>query len=320
MLNRDSLSKMQRSPPGTYEKLCASNPDLPTATASPLTNNDVFVNLRKRKQHNLDDEVLIMAETRINEHLSAWKDRLDATIADSIKNAVNVILEAEISRLSTTINQTLKQFSQQLDDIQESINYVNNRQDLFENRLKLVEESSASTGTIPGQIASLENKIEQMEQQARQFNLEISNLPEHRGENLILLLGKIGTIIKHPISSTDIVSAHRVPHIDSKNPHPKNVIVKLTSKILRDNIITAAKAFKGIKSDMVMTSGTPRTIYLNEHLTPKNKLLFRLCRDAAKKHNFKYVWVKHGTVLVRQTDSSPIFAVRTEHEVDKIKS
>ncbi|KAL0829683.1 hypothetical protein ABMA28_003188 [Loxostege sticticalis] len=159
-----------------------------------------------------------------------------------------------------------------------------------------------------------------MEQQARQLNIEIANVPEHKGENLTSLLGKIGTFIKHPINSADILSVHRVPHMDSKNPHPKNIVVKLSSKILRDNIITAARATKVIISDKLMISGTPRTIYLSEHLTPNNKLLLRFCREAAKKHNYKFVWIKNGTVLVRQTDSSPIFAVRSEHDVNKIKS
>lgn len=319
VLKRNSRSRhtMQQSPP---YNLSASNPELHATTDSIMTVDDLNINSRKRRQHTLDDDLLNIVETKINEQFSSWKRSLDAVITESIRNAVNVVLEAEISKLSANINQTLKDFGTRLDDFQESVDFANNRQDIFEKRLKLVENNTATYSTAPSQIKTLEYKIDQLEQQARQFNIEIANLPENKGENLISLLGKIGTVIKHPINQTDIISVHRVPHVDKKNPRPRNVIVKLSSKILRNNIITSARATKRITSDMLMMAGTTRSIYINEHLSPKNKALFQQSREAAKKHNFKYVWVKHGTVLVRQTDTSSIFAVRSEEDVDKIKT
>ncbi|CAG5013746.1 unnamed protein product [Parnassius apollo] len=310
---------MQRTPPSATFK-CASNPDIPNSALN-IRDTDCFVNLRKRKQPESDmaSSVVEVIEQKINEQLVAWKNRLDTNIAETIRNAVNATLEHEMSKLTSSINNSLKDITTRLDDIEKSITYSGERQDNFESRLKLFEEKVVAGSTVNSQIAALENKIESMEQQARQYNIEIANFPDRRNEKLITLLEKIGAIIKHPIKATDILSAHRVPHFDQKNQHPKNVIVKLSSKILRDNIVLAARAVRGVRSDQLSISGTPCTIYLNEHLTPKNKQLFRLCRVAAKKHNYKYTWIKHGTVLVRQTDSSPIFAIRNEQDIDKIK-
>ncbi|XP_028160355.1 uncharacterized protein LOC114352812 [Ostrinia furnacalis] len=306
---------MQRSPQHKF----ASNPDLQTSAKSDLMVDDLNINLRKRREHILDGEILNIVETSLNEQLNTWKQSLDATITETIKNAVSVALETEMSKLSANINQTMQNFAIRMDEFQESVDYANNRQDLFEKRLKEVEVVTAAGSTVHSQITTLENKIDQLEQQARQFNIEIANLPEKNGENLMTLLSKIGTVIKHPINQADILSAHRVPHVDKKNPRPRNVIVKLSSKILRNNILTSARATKGLTSDMLMMAGSTRTIYINEHLTPKNKALFRQSREAAKKNNYKYVWVRHGTVLVRQTDTSPIYAVRSEDDIDKIK-
>ncbi|KAL0840892.1 hypothetical protein ABMA28_014693 [Loxostege sticticalis] len=310
---------MERTPPSATFK-CASNPDIPNSALN-ICDTDCFVNLRKRKQPESDmlSSVAEVVEQKINEQLAVWKIRLDTSIAETIRNAVNSTLEHELSKLSSSISSSLKDITSRLDDIEKSLTYTGERQDTFDSRLKLIEEKVVTGSTVDSQIAALENKIESMEQQARQYNIEIANLPERRNENLLILLEKIGAIIKHPINATDILSAHRVPHFDPKNQHPKNVIVKLSSKILRDNIVMAARAARGVRSDQLSISGTPSTIYLNEHLTPKNKQLFRLCRVVAKKHNYKYTWIKHGTVLVRQTDSSPIFAIRNERDIDKIK-
>lgn len=307
---------MNRTPPSTKY---ASNPDIPSAESSVCVTD--FVNQRKRKQPDLDMSSVSMdvIEQKINEQLTSWKDRLDAAITDTIKNAVNSVIEKEMSKLTLSISSSLKDLNIRLDGIEKSLTYSGERQDSFDHRLKSVEQKVDVCCTVNDTITALENKIESMEQQARLYNIEIANLPERRGENLISILEKIGSVIKHPLNASDILSAHRVPHFDQKNSHPKNVVVKLSSKILRDNIVIAARASRGVRSDQIAITGTPRTIYINEHLTPKNKTLFRLCRDAAKKHNYKYTWIKHGTVLVRQTDSSPIFAIRNEQDLDKIK-
>ncbi|CAK1588797.1 unnamed protein product [Parnassius mnemosyne] len=43
------------------------------------------------------------------------------------------------------------------------------------------------------------------------------------------------------------------------------------------------------------------------------------CREAAKKNEYKYVWVKHGTVLARNTDTSPAIVIRSLQDIARIK-
>ncbi|CAG5023268.1 unnamed protein product [Parnassius apollo] len=105
---------------------------------------------------------------------------------------------------------------------------------------------------VSTQLSMLESKIDMMEQQVRQSNIEIVNLPERHDENLIAVLQNIGSIIKSPINPADIVSVHRVPHMDKKNPHLKNVIVKYYTKMIRDNVIAAARVVKCVKSDQLL--------------------------------------------------------------------
>ncbi|CAG5015897.1 unnamed protein product [Parnassius apollo] len=80
----------------------------------------------------------------------------------------------------------------------DSVNYMSDRQDAFDARLKTMEEDSLRRKEVPTQLSMLESKIDMMEQQVRQSNIEIVNLPERRDENLIAVLQNIGSIIKHP--------------------------------------------------------------------------------------------------------------------------
>lgn len=150
-------------------------------------------------------------------------------------------------------------------------------------------------------------------------NLEyLSNL-ERRGENLLSIVQAVGEVIKCPIQPFDFVAVHRVPHANQKNPRPKNVIVKFSSRITRDNFLSVYRMNRQLESSKLSITGTSQLIYLNEHLTLSNKILFRQSRDAAKKYGYKFVWVKHGSILVRKTETSPIFAIRSSNDVSKIK-
>lgn len=312
---------MSRSPTAstaaTQQHKCLSNPDLPTK----LQHSD-NVNVRKRRQlvSELSAQSYEAFEHKINDQLSAWRSQIDKTISETISKTLHSILQCEIQKITSIINASLKQVNDRIDTIDKSITSLNDNQAALGNRLKLLEERDQPDDRVSSEVSILKEKLDSMEQQARSCNVEIANLPERRDENLLSILEKLANVILHPVSSCDVVSAHRVPHKSPTTARPKNVIVRFTTKFLRDNFIRAARAAKNIKSDQLAISGTVHHIYINEHLTIRNKQLFRLCRQRAAQHNYKYVWVKNGTILVRQTDTSNIFAVRNETEVIKIKS
>ncbi|XP_022814435.1 uncharacterized protein LOC111348158 [Spodoptera litura] len=320
---------MQRPSPlktaGLLPKV-SSNPDLPES----LRNSDkAFVSSRKLNSHkrkqpdsgddcNIDD-MRVSLENKIDEKLNAWKNELEISIATTIKTSMQSIMEQEMEKMRASFSDLIKQVSDRLDNVEQSLSYAMDRQDSFDTRLREMEEKMKQNIDVISQLPDLQYEINSMQQQARLYNVEIANVPERRDENLVTILERLGSFIKHPIKMSDVVSVHRVPHFDRKTTRPKNIIVRFTTKILRNNFIEAAKLAKGLKSDQLSISGTAQNVYINEHLTGKNKQLFRMCREAATKQNYKYVWIKNGTILVRQTDSSEIFAVRKEHDVKKIK-
>ncbi|CAG9134340.1 unnamed protein product [Plutella xylostella] len=211
------------------------------------------------------------------------KDEMSVLRLDQTK------LETHVSRIESTI-------SQDINDIKQSIEFSSQQQTSFDKRLSDLESNSKSYKLIEEKANSLELKMNNLDQQSRHCNIEITNVPDKRGENLTLLIDKIGLAINFPIPQKEIIAIHRVPHMQSDNKTPKNIIVKFASHTLRNNILSAYRLAKGLNTDQLGISGASHRIYMNEHLIMNKKLLFRECRSFAKEHNFKHAWVRNATI------------------------
>ncbi|CAG9138735.1 unnamed protein product [Plutella xylostella] len=260
--------------------------------------------------------------SEINQHMSTIRCDLDTL------NSTTSEIKAEINSLRNDCISTKKRVSELEDkqqamyasvtDIQSSAQFCSDQLDDVQKRLSLLEKSSSNGSQVTNKMISLESKIEYMEQQARQCNIELTNVPERRGENLNIILETIGSKINYPIQHKEIISVHRVPQAQQSD-RPKNIIIKMQTRTLRDNILSAFRASKGLKTDELGIAGPSRAVYMNEHLTLQNKLLFRESRERARAQGYKYVWIKNGTVLVREADTSPAFAIRCRNDINKIQ-
>lgn len=316
-----------------------SNPDLHAGQDSPIIVN---VTQRKRKQPDCE---LTSAITELKaEFMKTISDlRADINSQFSSVNTNITLLRDQFNTLSVTSTQIqaelkelrtdyaatkleISSLSTKYDDLSQVVtelkSSVNFNSENYNDSVKRISDleigvrNSAATS-----VALLESKIDMLEQQARQCNIELGNIPERRGENLLSVLDTIASAINTPLSKADIVAIHRVPHAHTQNNRPKNVIVKFASRYLRDNVLSAYRLSKGLTTVGIGLPGTPCRIYMNEHLTLKNKDLFRKCREAAKVNKFKYVWIRNATILVKESDNSSTYAIRTETDIScKIKS
>lgn len=237
--------------------------------------------------------------------------------------------EEKVLTLLTKQDEKMTSILNEFSDLKASVEFMNANYESLrkevasaQNSVKAVEAKLQTYEANDKLIVDLQAKIDTMEQRARQCNIEIGNLPEKRGEQLCGILETIGDLIKHPIPASDIIAIHRVPHADPKSKHPKNVVVKMSSEAARDNVLAAYRLAKGVTAEAIGITGQSKKtpIYMNEHLTLRNKGIFREARKVAKEYQFKYVWSKHGTVLVRHSDSAPAIPLRSIEDVVKIKN
>ncbi|KAF9799153.1 hypothetical protein SFRURICE_006413 [Spodoptera frugiperda] len=224
--------------------------------------------------------------SELNKTLGNWRREMNKDliqIRDDIKSTLAGI-QKDVDALRTEqslLKQNVHDLSNDVARLQETAQVLTQRYDVLEKRTS--ELTGAKSGDVELLVNALETKFDTLEQQARQCNVEIGNLPERRNENLSSLIEAIGLALNCPVTQQNIVAIHRVPHAHQQSTKPKNVIVRFTSCIHRDNLLSAFRKASSLKSEQIGITGTSSSIYINEHLTLKKKQLFRKARDVAKK-------------------------------------
>lgn len=294
-----------------------SEPDLSAVVSEPESSVFDSINVTTRPLKRMRGEGRYPESDKfeeLKEMLQSWKAQQD------------IILNKLVEEISEVKQQNLA-IKKSNDEIEKSMLFLNENYEDMRTRLVTLERDwktyeerfrGITSGSGPQTVARLEAKIDSMEQFARQCNIEICNLPDKRNENLVTIIESIGNVVNFPVSHNDIISAHRVPHAQQQDSKPKNVVVKLRSRIVRDNLLSAYRKIKSIKSDQLGISGAPVKVYMNEHLTLKNKALFRKCREVASKNHFKFVWIKNATILVREREGMRATAILTDDDLKKI--
>lgn len=166
-------------------------------------------------------------------------------------------------------------------------------------------------------------------QQDLRNELEIIGIPEPENENLLhtvlLLSKKIGV----DVSEQDVDGVYRAgpkkspkgnaaepPSFIGKKNLPRPVVVRLVRRAKRDEVIKSAKTRKNLTSEGI-SDGPTRDVFVNERLTKENRLLFRQTKLRASEHNFRYVWVREGSILVRKAEKAAAILIRSPGDLEK---
>ncbi|CAG4952146.1 unnamed protein product [Parnassius apollo] len=103
---------------------------------------------------------------------------------------------------------------------------------------------------------------------------------------------------------------------DKLDKFDQNILETTTKSFLASELSNITVSFATLNDTV---DGLRSDNLTSEHLTLKNKHLFRECRNRAKSHDYKFVWVKRGVILTRKTENSPVLAIRLEQDLNKIK-
>lgn len=111
----------------------------------------------------------------------------------------------------------------------------------------------------------MENRMNNLKQLSRSYNIELQNIPEKSDENLVAIAGKVANMLNFKLESAMVDNIYRVPtQVENK---PKNIIIKFLSKPDRDRLLSAAKVVRkqlGNKPGFKLDDVSDR-FFINEH-------------------------------------------------------
>ncbi|XP_013179003.1 PREDICTED: uncharacterized protein LOC106126082 [Papilio xuthus] len=216
-------------------------------------------------------------------------------------------------RMTKAIEEKYKEIFKEFNDMKESITHLKTE---CEN-LKKENESLKTT------VTDLGNRLTTFEQYSRRSNLEIQCIPEHKAENLINVVNQIAKVVGNNLTETDINKCTRIAKMNPESKRPRSVVVTFASPRSRDAFLASVIQFnKKNRNDKLNTShigygGVKSSIYVVEHLAPEVKKLHAQTREAAKKLNYKFVWVKNSRIFMRKSETSEHITIR---EANQLKS
>ncbi|KAJ8952355.1 hypothetical protein NQ318_017249 [Aromia moschata] len=236
-----------------------------------------------------------------------------------------------ITNFMSDVKSQLESLRKAQDKLVDSVTFCSDKVTDFEaslkqisDNMKIIENLKQSNENLKQQVCKLTSKVNELEQYSRLNNIEIQGVPVKNNENVLNIVENITKFLNVKIDPTQVEYAHRVQSQKRDNTNNvKNIIVRFTSRKLKYEVLSAVKTKRqaiGLTSPGLKIEGVSQRLFLNEHLTSENKLLFKEARDAAKTKKYKYVWVKNCNIYVRKTDDSRVKSIRSLDDVNSIES
>ncbi|XP_063532152.1 uncharacterized protein LOC134742893 [Cydia strobilella] len=199
------------------------------------------------------------------------------------------------------------------------------RVESLENRPQ--SNDTASDNSLVETVSQLRMELNDRDQELLLNDIEISSVPESRGENAMHLVTALGKKLGVELTEHDIVDATRVgraPQLEDglhgPAARPRPLVVRLARRAVRDRLLQAARVRRGVTTEGTGIPGRASTFYVNERLTPHNRRLLYKARELKQQHSWRYVWTRDGKIFARQQagTSSPRHRIRTELDLGRV--
>lgn len=221
----------------------------------------------------------------------------------------------------TAMKNDMSAFTESLNST--SMDIAQFRQDMTEikTQLKDLNRYKEEVKTLRAEVAELRQELSAKEQRGLRKDIEITGVTEHKGENLMQIVNVISTKLGVELDQRDVDDVRRVGMYGGGQggaPRPRPVVLTFTRRAPRDDMIRAARARRGLTTESLDIAGPSRRVFINEHLTKENRVLFSKARGLGAKLGFKHTWTTNGRILMRRTDTSSILHVESESVLNKL--
>lgn len=234
-------------------------------------------------------------------------------------------LQTQLSAI-TSIKSDIAQVKNDLTDLKITLNTkcdeLQGQVCTIEDKIAELEQCKSELRDLKTELKGIHSALSINEQQRFLKDIEITGVTEHPNENLPHTAATLASALGVKLDPRDLDDIRRVGPKggkSGKDDRPRPVIITFTRREARDQILRAAKARRGLTTDKIEIPGNSRKIFINEHLTKENRILFSKARTASSNLKFKYVWTNNGNIFLRRSDTSSILRVTSELTLQKLQ-
>lgn len=225
------------------------------------------------------------------------------------------------------LNDTMLKLSSRMDAYEERVGGLEERMHILEERGKTTGAvgTASADGSLLAVVEQLKAQLNDRDQEALLNEIEISCVPEVKGDNLSHVITTLARKIGVTLAEQDVVSVVRVgrapePGGGAADGRPRPIVVRLARRAVRDELLREARVRRGATTEGVGLPGPPRRFYFNERLTRANRQLFRRAREIGTRLGWRFVWTRNGNVFARQRHGhdAPRHRLRTEEDLVRV--
>lgn len=254
-------------------------------------------------------------ETMVNFDLNSLLSHIDMKF-NSLSSAIDSF-KSDVSDKLNNLTATIKTWDNKINTMESSISSLSD--EII--RVNGVNKSlKIELDELKKSVNDISDKFLKNEQWVRRSNIQINGMPQKENENLIEVIKNLADksgFRLNPETDIDFVTRVAIKN-DKENKTPKPIIVKMHSRYKKDDFITSLRKLKNLNAcDFGFTSMRTR-IYVNDHLSPRNKMLLRQAKQKAKEKGYAYCWVRNCTVMVRKSETTPVIHITSEECLKKI--
>lgn len=191
----------------------------------------------------------------------------------------------------------------------------------FKDDLAAVKQENAEmrrqVDSMDSELCYLRDKVRTLEQYSRKNNIEISGIPVTQKENIQKLVMDVGSALGVDVKEQHISAAHRVPSFNNKRTPA--LVVQFISRVSREDWLSKFREKKELYAHQVNTSFPKQKVYINEHLSPDNKVFLARLKVKCKEVGYMYAWCKEGKFFVRKAQGDNVCRINTYDEMDQLK-
>lgn len=189
----------------------------------------------------------------------------------------------------------------------------------IEGYVKEIDELKSENAALKNTVASLELRVEEMENYSRRNCLEIQGVPEQKGEKVAEIVKVVGRALNVTIDDGMIDTCHRFGKKSEERTDPRGIIVKFVRRTDKEALMNKRRERKKDFSTRHLGLTTDTPVYLNESLSPARRRLLAQARQLKKGKNYKYIWLRNGImILLRKADEAPVIEIKTQADLSKL--
>ncbi|BES97789.1 conserved hypothetical protein [Nesidiocoris tenuis] len=221
-----------------------------------------------------------------------------------------------LNRRFSNFEKSMEFFAAKIDDFTKSLE---SSAGIIKELKKANETLAQKNQWLEKKVSYLDKKVNEIEQKDYSNHVQITGIPETKGENVMYIIEQIANKANLlELKKENISEVFRSGPLH-RQTRPRDIIVKFKTPEPKLHLVQWSRKCRGIPlSEIDGKLPKDSKAYINERLTNLNRYLLTLTKMFAREYGYKFTWIKDGKIYLRKNEESPAMKISAKGQLEKM--